>query len=62
MTIIGTNTPLPIIRFVRIGSAQQIMSNNAITYNVYGDPRGTQRLWPLDTVPLIIDDAEWAGG
>lgn len=41
-------------------SAQQIIRNNAITYNVYGDSKGAERLWPLDPVPLVIAEEEWA--
>jgi uncharacterized circularly permuted ATP-grasp superfamily protein len=41
-------------------SAQQIIRTNAITYNVYGDARGAERLWPLDPVPLILPEDEWA--
>ena len=41
-------------------TAQQMIRNNAITYNVYGDPRGTERLWPLDPLPLILPEDEWA--
>ena len=41
-------------------SAQQLIRNNGITYNVYGDPRGAERPWPVDPIPLILEDAEWA--
>lgn len=41
-------------------AAQQIIRNNAITYNVYGDSRGAERLWPLDPIPLILGEEEWA--
>lgn len=40
-------------------SAQQMIRNSAITYNVYGDARGTERLWPLDPLPLILPEDEW---
>lgn len=40
--------------------AQQMVRNNAITYNVYGDSRGTERLWPLDPIPLLIAEDEWS--
>lgn len=40
-------------------SAQQLIRNNGITYNVYGDPRGAERPWPVDPIPLILDEAEW---
>jgi uncharacterized circularly permuted ATP-grasp superfamily protein/uncharacterized alpha-E superfamily protein len=45
----------------RLHSAQQIIRNNSITYNVYGDSRGAERLWPLDPIPMLISDDEWAG-
>lgn len=44
----------------RWNTAQQIVRNNAVTYNVYGDSRGTERLWPLDPIPLVISEEEWA--
>ncbi len=44
----------------RLQGARQIIRTNAITYNVYGDPRGSERLWPLDPVPLVIAEDEWA--
>ena len=39
---------------------QQIIRANGVTYNVYGDPLGTARPWPMDLVPLAIDGHEWA--
>jgi uncharacterized circularly permuted ATP-grasp superfamily protein/uncharacterized alpha-E superfamily protein len=41
-------------------TAQQMVRNNAITYNVYGDAQGAERLWPLDPIPLVIAEDEWA--
>jgi uncharacterized circularly permuted ATP-grasp superfamily protein/uncharacterized alpha-E superfamily protein len=38
--------------------AQQLIRENGVTYNVYGDPRGIARPWQLDPVPLLIDPAE----
>lgn len=40
--------------------AQKIIRENGVTYNVYGDPRGTDRPWQLDPLPLLVDAAEWA--
>jgi uncharacterized circularly permuted ATP-grasp superfamily protein len=31
-----------------------------ITFAVYGDDAGTERLIPFDTIPRIIPAAEWA--
>ncbi|MCB1232019.1 MAG: circularly permuted type 2 ATP-grasp protein [Verrucomicrobiae bacterium] len=30
-----------------------------ITFTVYGDDRGTERIFPFDLIPRIIPDAEW---
>jgi uncharacterized circularly permuted ATP-grasp superfamily protein/uncharacterized alpha-E superfamily protein len=40
--------------------AQRVIRDNGITYNVYGDPRGTDRPWQLDPLPLILGAPEWA--
>lgn len=39
--------------------AQRIIHENGVTYNVYGDPRGMDRPWKLDAVPLLLSAAEW---
>ena len=41
-------------------AGQQLIQANGVTYNVYGDPRGKERPWVLDPIPLVIDEAEWA--
>jgi uncharacterized circularly permuted ATP-grasp superfamily protein/uncharacterized alpha-E superfamily protein len=33
---------------------------NGITYNVYADPKGADRLWQVDPLPLLIPPGEWA--
>jgi uncharacterized circularly permuted ATP-grasp superfamily protein len=38
---------------------QRLIQANGVTYNVYGDPRGTARPWPMDLVPLALDGDEW---
>jgi uncharacterized circularly permuted ATP-grasp superfamily protein/uncharacterized alpha-E superfamily protein len=38
--------------------AQQLIRENGVTYNVYGDPRGMDRPWQLDPIPLVISAAE----
>lgn len=38
--------------------AQQLIRENGVTYNVYGDPRGMDRPWQLDPIPLVIAPAE----
>ena len=40
---------------------QRMIHDNGITYNVYGDPLTTARPWPLDPVPLVMEQSEWKG-
>lgn len=40
-------------------SGQQLIQSNGITYNVYGDPQGKERPWPLDPIPMVISGREW---
>jgi len=40
-------------------TALRLIRQHGVTYNVYGDPKGEQRPWELDTLPLIIPEAEW---
>ncbi|MEO0513662.1 MAG: circularly permuted type 2 ATP-grasp protein, partial [Planctomycetota bacterium] len=39
---------------------QRMIQDNGVTYNVYGDPRGMDRPWQLDPVPMIVGAKEWA--
>jgi len=38
--------------------AKQLIHENGVTYNVYGDPRGMDRPWQLDPIPLVIPPDE----
>ncbi|MBC7821371.1 MAG: circularly permuted type 2 ATP-grasp protein [Planctomycetaceae bacterium] len=38
----------------RWDEAQHLIRENGVTYNVYGDPRGMERPWQLDPIPLLI--------
>ncbi|HVN28821.1 MAG TPA: circularly permuted type 2 ATP-grasp protein, partial [Candidatus Binataceae bacterium] len=38
---------------------RKLLYDNGVTYNVYGDPRSTDRPWPLDPIPFGIDEKEW---
>jgi uncharacterized circularly permuted ATP-grasp superfamily protein/uncharacterized alpha-E superfamily protein len=38
---------------------RRLIRDNGITYNVYGDPQSTERPWPLDPVPFLVERAEW---
>lgn len=37
----------------------RLLKENGVTYNIYGDPSGENRLWSLDLVPFLIDRQEW---
>jgi uncharacterized circularly permuted ATP-grasp superfamily protein/uncharacterized alpha-E superfamily protein len=39
--------------------SQDLIRQNGVTYNVYGDPRGMDRPWQLDPIPLLISGDEW---
>ncbi|HTH97801.1 MAG TPA: circularly permuted type 2 ATP-grasp protein [Stellaceae bacterium] len=39
--------------------AERQIRENGITYNIYGDPKGMARPWPLDPMPQIIEAQEW---
>ncbi|HVX83624.1 MAG TPA: circularly permuted type 2 ATP-grasp protein [Phycisphaerae bacterium] len=41
-------------------TAKQLIHDNGVTYNVYGDPAGMDRPWNLDAIPMLFDPAEWA--
>lgn len=38
---------------------RRLIHENGVTYNVYGDPRGMDRPWQLDAVPLVISSGDW---
>ncbi|EDP66058.1 hypothetical protein BAL199_23964 [alpha proteobacterium BAL199] len=40
-------------------TALRLIRQHGVTYNVYGDPKGEQRPWELDTLPLVIPEHEW---
>ena len=44
----------------RWAQGQRMIQDNGVTYNVYGDPRGMDRPWQLDPVPMIVGADEWA--
>ncbi len=39
--------------------ADMIFLNQGITFTVYGDDEGTERIWPYDLLPRIITAQEW---
>jgi uncharacterized circularly permuted ATP-grasp superfamily protein/uncharacterized alpha-E superfamily protein len=40
-------------------TARQLIHDNGVTYNVYGDPAGMDRPWNLDAIPFILGATEW---
>jgi uncharacterized circularly permuted ATP-grasp superfamily protein/uncharacterized alpha-E superfamily protein len=40
--------------------ARRLIIENGVTYNVHGDPRGLDRPWSFDPIPLLFAPAEWA--
>jgi len=41
--------------------ARTLIAENGVTYNVYADPKGTDRPWALDALPLVLTATEWQG-
>ncbi len=39
--------------------AERRISENGVTYNIYGDPQGANRPWRIDLLPLLIAPDEW---
>jgi len=39
--------------------ARQLIREHGVTYNVYGDPRGMDRPWQLDPIPLLLSASEF---
>jgi hypothetical protein len=40
-------------------SAERALMAMGITFNVYGDHEGTERIFPFDVIPRIVSAAEW---
>lgn len=40
-------------------AAEQALLQMGITFNVYGDEGGTEKIFPFDIIPRIIDTQEW---
>jgi uncharacterized circularly permuted ATP-grasp superfamily protein len=41
-------------------SAERALLNMGITFNVYGDGAGAERIFPFDLVPRIVSASEWS--
>lgn len=40
-------------------AAERLLLQMGITFNVYGDTAGTERIFPFDLIPRIVPGAEW---
>ncbi len=45
----------------RLDFVDRRIQENGVTYNVYADPKGSDRPWALDPLPLIVPHDEWVG-
>ena len=41
-------------------AAERALLQMGITFNVYGERAGTEKIFPFDLVPRIVGGAEWA--
>jgi uncharacterized circularly permuted ATP-grasp superfamily protein/uncharacterized alpha-E superfamily protein len=44
----------------RWDKAKQLIHENGVSYNVYGDPQGLERPWTLSPIPVVLASDEWA--
>ena len=44
----------------RHNEVQRLLQADGVTYNTYDDPQGSQRLWLVDTIPLLMTGEEWS--
>lgn len=44
----------------RLNYVRRRIQENGVTYNVYADPKGADRPWELDPLPMILSATEWA--
>ena len=42
-----------------VALARNLIAENGVTYNVYADPKGADRPWVLDPLPVILTADEW---
>src|SRR5215467_13768517 len=40
-------------------AAERLLLQLGITFNVYGDNQGTERIFPFDLIPRIVPAREW---
>ena len=45
----------------RQAAAERLLLQNGITFNVYSDSAATEKIFPFDIIPRIVEAAEWDG-
>src|SRR5258706_4020350 len=55
--LIETMTDGELLR--RQQSAERLLLHMGITFNVYGDSAGTEKIFPFDLIPRIVSALEW---
>ena len=45
--------------FARQAAAESLLLQNGITFNVYNDSAATEKIFPFDVIPRIVEAAEW---
>jgi uncharacterized circularly permuted ATP-grasp superfamily protein/uncharacterized alpha-E superfamily protein len=43
----------------RANRIRRAVERDGVTYNIYGDPKGTDRPWEVDLLPFVIGPEEW---
>jgi uncharacterized circularly permuted ATP-grasp superfamily protein/uncharacterized alpha-E superfamily protein len=43
----------------RAGAIRRAVEQDGVAYNIYGDPKGTDRPWEVDLLPFVIAAEEW---
>src|SRR5215470_12722229 len=43
----------------RSGLATELFRNHGITFAVYPDAQGTEKVWPFDIIPRVLEAATW---
>ena len=43
----------------RQAAAERLLLQNGITFNVYNDSAATEKIFPFDVIPRIVEAAEW---
>ena len=51
----------PEILHTRHAQAELLFRRSGVTFSVYGDAEGSERLIPFDVVPRVLTGAEWSG-